>query len=193
MGQQYGVPELLHSPAEYGPSLSAFNTWKRHGIPTSQLQQSTSFGCSTKFEMGRSGKATLPARVDPRHTARNPITWQGGELMDERDQHARVNEAAESKPQTDRPQYHPPSAPFACDVDGGESTNVSQRWLGRQAPGASHATPHMKEEHMKQTWGELMRNGSLKPSAAMSLVVRTCEACACGVHHSCAIPACANR
>jgi len=157
-----GVADLFSSPSEYGTSLAAFNTWKRYGIATSQQQQSTSFGCTSQYGLSaRNGKKL--AAMDPRHTGRNPVSWEGADLAERPDDHNRSMSGA--------PQLPPEQAGAPPGGGAGDNVTASSVWAAAQA-GAPKSVP-LKEEQMQQTWAELMRNGAVnKPSAAMSLVVR---------------------
>ena len=157
-----GVADLFSSPAEYGASLAAFNTWKRYGIATSQQQQSTTFGCVSQYGLSsRNGKKL--AALDPRHTGRNPVSWEGADLNERPDEHNRsVHGAAQPLPEA-------PGVP----PGGGAGDNMSASGVWAAAQAGPPKSVQLKEEQMQQTWAELMRNGAVnKPSAAMALVVR---------------------
>jgi len=163
-----GVSDLFSSPPEYGASLAAFNTWKRFGIATSQMQQSTTFGRSSTF--GGSGNGKAPPRYDPRHTDRNPISWEGADLLAKPDEHNRYTTAG----------FNPLLPPQPAEAGGAAEAHMgapsqpmdaSAMWAqanGKPAPTARSI--QLQEEQMQQTWGALMRNGAVKPSAAMALV-----------------------
>jgi len=138
-----GVSDLFRTPAQYGPSLAAYNTWKKFGIPTSETVHTTTFGRSSMagLEMERSGKA-MP-KLDPRHSSRNPISWAGVEEPPPR----RVPEP---------PAYQPQLA----------SATAHSGYM----PAMPTQSPALKEEQMGQTWAELMRNGQVKPSAALAMM-----------------------
>ena len=50
--------------------------------------------------------------------------------------------------------------------------SASAVWKAAQAPAPTAQSIRLQEEEMQQTWAQLMRNGAVKPSAAMALVVR---------------------
>jgi len=102
--------------------------------------------------------------MDPRHTGRNPVSWEGADLAERPDDHNRSMSGA--------PQLPPEQAGAPPGGGAGDNVTASSVWAAAQA-GAPKSVP-LKEEQMQQTWAELMRNGAVnKPSAAMSLVDQT--------------------
>ena len=157
-----GVSDLFQTPSEYGPSLAAFNTWKRYGIATSELRQKTTFGASSQFgTRERTGKAVPQGGQDPRHTGLNPISWEGADLA----------QRPEALAHLDRKQQLPPQEAPGAPTE----MSASAVWKAAQAPAPTAQSLRLQEEEMQQTWAQLMRNGAVKPSAAMLLVVRPCH------------------
>lgn len=151
--ETHPVSQLFRSPAEYGPSFTAYTSWKRSGIPTSETMQTSTFGRSSNFgslQPERSGKAPLSHVT--RAVTRNPISWVGFEDEEPRRGvgHPGVASQSEVTPQ-----------PTRGDGIGGDAPT----WQAPPAPAKA-----LRDEQMGQTWAELMRSGSIKPSAALSMV-----------------------
>lgn len=164
-----GVSDLFTSPSEYGASLSAFNTWKKYGIATSQQQQTSSFGCKTQFGLSgeRGGKKLTTS--DPRHSARNPISWEGADVMSRQDEHNRSTLGIKAPPLGASGGLDGAPARASGILPGAPAAeSASAQWAASQS---GPTTKRLKEEQMHQTWGELMRNGALqKQSAATAMV-----------------------
>lgn len=156
------VSDLLRGSVDDGPSAAAFNSWKRHGIPTSEVSQTTTFGCSSRNGMGLNESGIQHRPLDGRHPSRNPITWEGfnpPERLREQKEQAQEMHSAAQKVGEHR-------------FNQGMETSVSGLWAQNQImPPRSEKPAQLQEEQMNQTWSELMRNGAIRPSAAMALVV----------------------
>ena len=88
VGKSGGVADIMRDNSNpYGPSHAAFQSWKKSGIPTAEVLQSSTFGLATqKSDTAADAFSGKPLPV-PHHAptlltlsaARaNPITWAGG-------------------------------------------------------------------------------------------------------------------
>lgn len=152
-----GVAAIMVDRSDgYGPSQHMFDSWKRSGIPTSELRQPTTFGMATVkgdtagdcFTFGKLPQSTPSGKAVSHHAPRvNPITWAGGpeEPAPRRNYDPRtgraVMEALEPEPPAPAPPPQQPQQPIQMDPN-----------------------------EMQQTWSHLMRTGKVRQSAAQCMV-----------------------
>ena len=141
---------------QYGPSHAAFSSWKRSGIPTSEVLQSSVFGLATRKGDTAgdcfASKPTIQAPYRaPSATAQrvNPITWTGG--PPEPEPRARHVDPHSGRPMIEAPSAPPPPPPPPQPM---------------QPPPPQPLSP----AEMQQTWSDLMRSGKIRPSAAHCMV-----------------------
>jgi len=158
------VAQLLHAQPEYGPSVAAFTAWKHCGVPTREWRQGEAFGRKTQLlPPPAAGKALSHAGRQMRHSTRNPISWEGCEPLAPP---PLEEKRSEGNPRESNPRESNPREGNPREGKARERLSVSQRWAEAQSP----PPPKLEEEQMQQTWAELLRNGSVRPSAAMALV-----------------------
>jgi hypothetical protein len=147
----------LVAPGTDGPSQLAFQSWKKSGIPTSAVLQSSTFGLATQKSDSAGdalrgiAKELLPPPVVANEQRMNPITWLGG--------------PAEPAP---RPR------PTNLSLDGRHQLQMPPASNAPAAPPqqqafASPPSPQMSQEQMQQSWSQLMRTGKVRASAAQCL------------------------
>lgn len=166
---------------QYGPSQSMYQSWKKYGIPTSELApESRVFGLATKKggSAGDAFNASLPpppqppvySRTNPRYVQRaNPITWMGGP--------EEVAPAPRPTYSDGRNMLLDEARSMQQDQGGASySQQVSPR-AGRSSPGVRAPPlppdlpqPEMTQEAMTQTWAQLIRSGKVRPSAGLCMV-----------------------
>lgn len=159
---------------QFGPSHAAFTHWKKSGIPTAEVLQSSTFGKSTRlgdsasdalnFEgppsppkpLGESGRNYSNSMATKLQARPNPVTWMGG---------AAEEPSPPARPPRDEPAAAlQPTAQQQQQLDALAAAKVS---FGREG---NYGAPRMSDDDMSQTWSSLMRTGGLKPSAAQCMV-----------------------
>ena len=163
----------------YGPSQAALESWKLSGIPTSEVMQQSSFGLATQRSGGTAGDALDFTRASqvvfgqqppqrsgikagPREpmaatAARpNPITWLGA---DEPSEPRRFYDKTSGRPML-APEPVPPSPP-------------QQKGLPSWHKPPAFQPLNLNEQ--QQPWGQLMRAGKVRQSAATCLIEMPAE------------------
>lgn len=168
--QHGGVSDCLMNPNlsnHYGPSQKEYNRWKRSGVPTAEVMQSTMFGTATaKGDSAGDALAGLAAPPPPparNHAAAaahaaarraNPVTWEGGPPEPMPAPRATYADGRPMAPASFLPQPQPHAAPSALPAE--------------PSPASS---PKLSPEQMQQTWSTLMRQGKLPPGSAAQCLV----------------------
>ena len=113
-----GVADIMRDHSnQYGPSHSALEHWKRSGIPTSEVRQSSAFGLATRkgdtagdaLAGVASVKFPSPAAMAATAPRVNPITWLGGPA--EPEPRPRVYDATSGRPMLVEKPVEPPPPP----------------------------------------------------------------------------------
>ena len=190
------MPIDCTSPSRFadGPSHAAYSQWKRTGIPTNEVMQSTTFGLVTRKGdtagdalsfAPQSMQAPPPLKQYQAAAASrpNPITWDGAQPEGRPGLSAYANAAIDA---AQREAYGSMPQRWGNGGGGGgghgshmppPQLQASQQWQQHQQHHQHHQQPsqpptpaQLSPNEMQETWGQLMRSGKMRPSAAQCMV-----------------------
>lgn len=158
-----------------GPSQQAYAAWKKSGLPTASILQSSTFGLATRKSDNAGdaigGKASAAPSPLPTVARVNPITWTGGP-QGERE----PLRGWDSGRRYDGNQFQPleRSLPQETPMPFAAPTEAPPAPLAMRAPEPPAMPPPaplpFNPDQMQQTWSQLMRTGKVRPSAAQSMI-----------------------
>jgi len=164
---------LRETGNQYGTSHAAYESWKRAGIPTNEVMQSTTFGSAT-VKGDTAGDAltftAAAAQAPPfkQHHAEaasraNPITWEGAAPEGRPGLSPYANAAINA---AQREAYG------SMPLRSGQTMSAPPQQSQPQLPSQQHAPTggQLSPNEMQETWGQLMRSGKMRGSAAQCLV-----------------------
>ena len=167
-------PSLAVCPHPDGASHAAYESWKRAGIPTNEVMQSTTFGMTTVKGDTAGDALTFTAQVaqaplpfKQHHveaaSRANPITWDGAPPEGRPGLTPYANAAINA---AQREAYG--SMPFRS----GQTMSAPPQQSQPQPPSPQRAPTggQLSSNEMQETWGQLMRSGKMRGSAAQCLV-----------------------